>query len=431
MAKGSGLLRNKYAIVGVGETEFSRNSGRTTRAMGAEAIKAAVDDSGLDYDSTSWGITCYIVGGDAATSETIASDIGIRPDWQADTRGGGSSTETLIAVALGVLESGCADAMIVYRTMNGRTGLRMNSAARPGALDRRVNPPTGTARLAPWVPAEGDSNLFTDMYGLASPLNTFSMAAVRHMYEYGTTPEQLAHVKVAHSWGASNNPKAYYKQRYTVEDVVNSRYIAAPFHLLDCCVETDNAVALVITDVARARDLSDRKVVAIKGSGGRSHMWRPDYHWNDGPVNQVAGIYTKDIVFGNAGVGPEDIDATGSYDAFTFTSLLQLEAYGFCPIGEGGNYVSDGTIYLGGRRPNNTSGGHLCETYTHGMNMVIENVRQLRGTVDDYCPNWQQGEHTYDYSEGGCRALRDPVHTMNLGWAQPATGSALILTNDV
>ena len=108
-----------------------------------------------------------------------------------------------------------------------------------------------------------------------------------------------------------------------------------------------------------------------------------------------------------------------------------MEAYGFCPIGEGGNYVSDGTINLGGRRPNNTSGGHLCEGYTHGIALVTENVRQLRGEVDDYCPQAAEGIHTYDYSEGKCRALRDPIHTMNMGWAQPSTSSALILTNDI
>ena len=418
MTKASGLLRNKYSIVGVGETEFTRNSGRTTRSMGAEAVKKAIDDSGLDYDSTSWGITCYAAM-DAAGSETIASDVGIRLDYQVDTLGGGSSTETMIAIALGALESGSCDAMVLYRTMNGRTGRRMGG-----------NPPAGRARLAPWSPAEGAGNLHMAMYGIASPLNTFAMVAVRHMYEYGTTSEQLAHVKVAHSHHASNNPKAYYKQRLTVEDVVGSRYIAAPFHLLDCCVETDNAVAIVVTDTERARGLR-HKPVAIRGSGGRAHKWRPDYHWNDGPVSQVAGVYTRDLVFGNAGLGPEDIDATGSYDAFTFTAMLQLEAYGFCPIGEGGNYVSDGTIFLGGRRPNNTSGGHLCETYTHGMNMVIENTRQLRGEVDDYCPGWREGKHSYDYSEGGCRAVKNPVHTMNMGWAQPATASALILTNDV
>ena len=418
MTKASGLMRNKYAIVGVGETEFSRNSGRTTRAMGAEAVKAAIDDSGLDYDSTSWGVTCYAVG-DAIGSEAITSDVGIRLDYQIDTMGGGSSTETLISVAIGALENGQCDAMIIYRTMNGRTFRRMGG-----------NPAEGAAQLAPWVAMQGGPNLYTSMYGIASPLNGFALSASKHMQEYGTTPEDLANVKVAHSYGASNNPKAYYKQRMTVDDVLSSRYMAKPFHLLDCCVETDNAVAIVVTDTARARDL-DHKVVAVKGSGGRSHKWRPEYHFNDGPINQVAGIYTKDIVFGNAGVGPEDIDATGSYDAFTFTTLLQLEAYGFAPIGEGGAYCSDGTIFLGGERPNNTSGGHLCETYTHGLNMVIENVRQLRGEVDDFCPNWQNGEHTHDYSEGQCRALQNPVHTMNLGWAQPGTGSAMILTNDV
>lgn len=417
MTKAQNKLRNKYAIVGIGETEFSRNSGRTTRAMGAEAIKKAIDDSGLPYDSTSWGITCYHVPGDSANSETIASDVGIRLDWQADTVGGGSSTETLIPIALGALESGQCDAFIIYRSMNGRTGLRMGG-----------NPSTGAARLAPWMPMQGASNLATSMYGIASPLNTFALSAVKHMQQYGTTSEQLAHVKVAHSQHASNNPKAYYKTRLTVDDVMNSRYIAKPFHLLDCCVETDNAVAIVITDTARAKDLKHIPV-AIKGSGGRSHKWRPDYHFNDGPISQAGAVYARDLVFGNAGVGHDEIDATGSYDAFTFTAMLQLEGFGFCPIGEGGHYISDGTINLGGRRPNNTSGGHLCETYTHGMNMVIENVRQLRGEVDDYCPGWRDGVHSYDYSEGKCRALKNPHHTMNMGWAQPATSSALILTN--
>ena len=110
------------------------------------------------------------------------------------------------------------------------------------------------------------------------------------------------------------------------------------------------------------------------------------------PHLRVAGYYAKDIVFGQAGIRPEDVDVTGSYDAFTFTTMLQLEEYGFCKKGEGGAYVSSGIIELGGTRPNNTSGSHLCEGYTHGMSMVIENVRQLRGTVDDYCPGCGRGQ---------------------------------------
>lgn len=418
MARGTGLLRNKYAIAGIGETEYSRNSGRTTRRMGAEAVKKAIDDSGLDKKSTSWGITCYS-GGDAAGNAQIASDVGIRLDYEVDTRGGGSSSETLIGLSIGVLEAGLCDAMIIYRTMNGYTETRIGGTP-VGAVS---GPP-------PFATRHAADTLHTTIYGVSSALQSFALAFVKHMHEYGTTLEQLAHVKMAHSHHASNNPKALYRDRVTVEDVLASRYIVEPFGLLHCCVETDNATAIVITRTDRARDLPHR-TVAIKGTGGRSHKWRPEYHWNDGPINQNGGIYTRDIVFSNAGVGHDEIDATGSYDAFTFTTVLQLEAYGFCPIGEGGNYVSDGTIFLGGRRPNNTSGGHLCEGYTHGMNMIIENVRQLRGEVDDYCPEASNGIHTYDYSEGMCRALRDPVHTMNLGWAQPATSSAMILTNDV
>ena len=143
----------------------------------------------------------------------------------------------------------------------------------------------------------------------------------------------------------------------------------------------------------------------------------------------VAGCYGRDTLWRNAGVEPEDVHVTGSYDAFTFTSLLQFEAYGFCEPGGAGDYVSDGTIRLGGRRPNNTSGGHLCEGYTHGISMVIENVRQLRHDVDDSCPVGEDGKrkHTYDYREGGCRQVKNVELTANLGWGTPNYGSALVM----
>jgi acetyl-CoA acetyltransferase len=155
-------------------------------------------------------------------------------------------------------------------------------------------------------------------------------------------------------------------------------------------------------------------------------------HYQHGPISTVAGHYAKDILWPNAGLGPEDVDVTGAYDAFTFTTMLQLEDYGFCKKGEGGDYVSNGTTRLGGKRPNNTSGGHLCEGYTHGMNMLIENVRQLRGDVDDSCPIGADGkrQHTYDYSEGGCRQVKGAEVSCNLGWAMPGTGSALVMVGE-
>jgi acetyl-CoA acetyltransferase len=169
--------------------------------------------------------------------------------------------------------------------------------------------------------------------------------------------------------------------------------------------------------------------VLIRGVVGRCCKPRSDMHYQAGPISTVAGRFAREILWPNSGVGPEDIDVTGSYDAFTFTTMLQLEDYGFCKKGEGGQYVSDGTIRLGGRRPNNTSGGHLCEGYTHGMSMVIENVRQLRHDADDSCPVGPDGKrkHTYDYGEGGCRQVERCELTANLGWATPGTGSAMVM----
>ena len=256
--------------------------------------------------------------------------------------------------------------------------------------------------------------------------------------------------------------------------MLKSRFICKPLHLLDCCVETDNATAIIVTSADRARDGRHPRVL-IRGVVGRCNKPRTDMHYQHGPISTVAGHYAREILWPNSGVGPEDIDVTGSYDAFTFTTMLQLEDYGFCKKGEGGAYVSDGTIRLGGRRPNNTSGGHLCEGYTHGMNMVIENVRQLRHDVDDSCPIGPDGkrpnntsgghlcegythglnmvienvrqlrhdaddscpigpdgkrQHSYDYREGGCRQAKGVEVSANLGWAMPGTGSAMVMRRD-
>ncbi|PYN29182.1 MAG: hypothetical protein DMD98_21435 [Candidatus Rokuibacteriota bacterium] len=325
-----------------------------------------------------------------------------------DVVGGGSSTEALIGLAMGAIEAGMCNTVAIYRSMNGYSEFRI------GGTGARAAQPVRGLDLAQ-VP-----------FGMRSAGQNFALTFMRHMHEYGTTSAQVARVKVAHSKHASQNPKALLKERVTVEDVVGSRWIVKPLHLLDCCLETDNATCLIVTSAERARDCRHRPV-AIMGVAGRVSKPRIDFHWAHGPITRVAGYYAKDIVFGQAGVGPDDVDITGSYDAFTFTTMLQLEEYGFCKKGEGGHYVSSGIIELGGRRPNNTSGGHLCEGYTHGMSMVIENVRQLRGTVDDYCPKAAEGVHTYDYGPGRCRQVKDAEITMNLGWAVPPTGSALIL----
>ena len=401
-------LRDKYAIVGVGETPYTRGSGRSTRAMGTAAVRAAIADAGLKPAEID-GMLSY-QSGDSTFAPFIAGDLGIRLNFYMDVFGGGSSTEALIGIAIGVIAAGMCKTVAIFRSMNGYSQVRIGG--------------TG-ARSAP--PVNGDM-LHSRAYGWQSAGQMFAPTFMRHMHDYGTRPEQVAMVKVVHSEHASSNPKALYKKRYTVEEVLASRFICKPLHLLDCCVETDNATAIIVTSAERARDLRHPPAL-IRAVAGRVNKPRLDMHYQHGPISTVAGHYAKDILWPNAGVGPEDIDLTGAYDAFTFTTMLQLEDYGFCRKGEGGDYVSSGITRLGGRRPNNTSGGHLCEGYTHGMNMVIENVRQLRHDVDDSCPVGPDGRrvHTHDYREGGCRQVKGAEVSANLGWAMPGTGSAMVM----
>ena len=401
-------LRDKYAIIGVGETPFVRGSGKTTRALGTEAIRNAMADAGIAASEID-GMLSYSIG-DSTLSPFIAGDLGIQPNFYTDIIGGGSSTEALIGIATGVIEAGMCKTVCIFRAMNGY------SVSRIGGTGRSPRVTSGDAlHMAP--------------YGMFSAGQRFAFSFMRHMHDYGTRPEQVAMVKVIHSEHASNNPKALYKQRLTVDDVLNSRIILKPLHLLDCCVETDNGTAIIVTSVERAYD-TRHTPARILSVAGRSTQERPDMHFQYGPISTWGGArHGRKILWPNAGVGPEDVDVTGAYDAFTFTTMFGMEGWGICEQGEGGEYVSSGIMRLGGARPNNTSGGHLCEGYTHGMNLVIENVRQLRGDVDDYCPAAPDGRraHTYDYREGGCRQVRDVEVTANFGWAGPVTGSGLVL----
>ena len=400
-------LKDKYSIVGIGETDYTRGSGRSTRALAIEAIRNAVTDAGLKMQDID-GMLSYH-GGDSVNSSTLAYDMGAQLNFYMDCSGGGSSTEALIGLAIGAIEAGMCETVAIFRSMNGYSQVRIG-----GTGSRASTPVSGPG-------------LMTRPYGLASAVQSFAFSFTRHMMEYGVTSEDLARGKVAHSNHASNNPKALMKQRVTVDDVVNSRWIVRPCaHLLDCCLETDNATCIIVTSAERAKDLKQQPVY-IRAVQGRGTKPGGDFHYQHGPISRVAGHYVGPRIFDLADLSHDDIVVTGCYDAFTYTVVLQFEAYGFCEEGEGKDYIKSGIVNLGDKRPNNTSGGHLCEAYTHGMNMVIENTRQLRGMVDDYCPDWQNGNHTYDYSEGGCRQVRNVNTTMNMGWASPATGSALIL----
>jgi acetyl-CoA acetyltransferase len=380
--------------------------------MGVEAVLRAMTDAGLGAQDVD-GLLSYHRD-DSTLAAVIAADLGIRPNFHMDCTGGGSSIETLVGLGVGAIEAGMCQTVAIYRSMNGHSGRR------PGGSPTAGRPAMATV---------SERQLETLPYGMSSAAQLFQFTFARHMHDYGTTNEQLAMVKVTQSHHASNNPKAYYNKRLTVDDVLASRWIVKPAcHLLDCCVETDNAAALIITSADRAKDLRQPPAYIMAVAGRVSKPFPVNnMHYQCSPITRTAGYYGRRLMFPAAGITPEDVDVTGCYDAFTFTPVLLFEAYGFCEPGEGGDYVSNGTTALGGKRPNNTSGGQLCEGYSHGISLAIENVRQLRGQVDDSCGATSPEGHTFSYEEGGCRQARDVSITMNMGWADPAVTSALIL----
>src|SRR6202171_1439662 len=290
-------LRDKYAIVGGGETTYTRGSGKTTRALGTWAVRNAILDAGLKPSDID-GMLSY-QGGDSTSGTFISGDLGMRLNFYMDVMGGGSSTEALVGIAIGLIEAGCCKTVAIFRSMNGFSQVRIGG--------------TGARSAAP---LQGDM-LHNRAYGWQSAGQSFAPTFMRHMYDYGTTPEQVAHVKMFHSRHASNNPKAYYKKRFTVEDVISSRFICKPLHLLDCCVETDNGTAIIVTTAERAKDLQ-QPLVPRRGVAGSRSKPRLDMHYQHGPISRVAGYYAKEILWPNAGVGPDDGDITGSDDAFTY-----------------------------------------------------------------------------------------------------------------
>ena len=343
-------LRDKYAIVGVGETTYTRGSGVTTRALGTWAVRNAIEDAGLKASDID-GMLSY-QSGDSTFSTFIAGDLGLRLNFYMDVFGGGSSTEALVGMAIGLMEAGMCKAVVIFRAMNGFSQVRIGG--------------TG-ARAA--APVSGDA-LHMRAYGWQSAGQMFAPTFMRHMYDYGTRPEQVATVKAIHSEHASNNPKAFYKKRFTVDEVLSSRIICKPLHLLDCCVETDNATAVVVTSAERAKDCRHPRAL-IRGVVGRCSKPRTDMHYQTGPISTVAGHYAKDDPVAELRRRAEDIDVTGSYDAFTFTTMLQLRDHGSAE-GRGRRLCQQRHHAAWAAGTPTTPAAAISAKATHGLNMVIE-----------------------------------------------------------
>jgi acetyl-CoA acetyltransferase len=365
------VLTGRTAIAGIGATEFSKDSGRSELRLASEAVLAALDDAGLSPGEVD-GMVTYTQ--DANQEIAVARETGIgdlsffsRVDY-----GGGAACGTVAHAAMAVA-TGLARTVVCYRAFNERSGRRFGQ---PNA--RLSGEPTSQGLEMSWhVP-----------YGLLTPAAWVAMFAQRYLHEFGATSEDFGRVAVAMRRHAATNPAAwFYRRPITLEEHQASRWIVEPLHLLDCCQESDGAVALVVTSTERAHDLrrSPAVITAAAQGSGAGQMMMTSYYRDDMsglPEMSVVGRQLWDM----SGLTPQDIQTAILYDHFTPFVLAQLEELGFCGRGEAPDYLKDGGIELDGRLPVNPHGGQLGEAYIHGMNGIAEAVRQIRGTAANQVP---------------------------------------------
>lgn len=350
-------LYKKACIVGAAESDqIGIVPDKSPIMLHAEAARNALDDAGIDPSEVDGLFTAGLAG---FPTIYLGEYLGIRPKYTDSTSVGGSSFVMHVHHAASAIANGlCEVALITH----GQTG--HSDRAHPGVF----RPATDA-----WSPQAQ----FEAPYGVGAPPSQYSMACMRHMAVYGTTHEQLAEIAVATRKWAMLNPKALMREPITIEDVLNSRWIAYPFHLLDCCLVTDAGGAVVMTTPERARD-TKKKPVWLLGAG-ESHTHTTVANMPD--LTQTPARYSGPVAFQMAGVRHEDIDLAMIYDSFTYTVLVTLEELGFCKKGEGGQFVSNQRTAPGGDFPLNTNGGGL--SYTHpgmyGIFLLIEATRQLRG----------------------------------------------------
>ncbi|SCW33860.1 Acetyl-CoA acetyltransferase [Sphingobium faniae] len=359
-------MSRRAAIVGIGATEFSKNSGRSELRLATEAIQHALNDAGLKATDVD-GLTTYMM--DTNPEVMVAQAIGAG-DLTLFSRvhyGGGAPAAMVHQAAMAVT-SGAADVVICYRAFNERSGLRFGS----GVLSD-VSASTAEATRYSWV----------SPYGLRTPASWVAMFAQRYLHRFGATTEAFGHVAVACRKHAATNPAAhFYGRPITLEDHQKARWISEPLRLLDCCQETDGAQALIVTTVERARDLrQDPAIIAAVAQGSPRGQQMMTSFYRDDMTGLPESRLVGDQLWRNSGFKPSDIDVAILYDHFTPFVLSQLEELGFCGVGEAKDFVKDGALEIGGRLPINTHGGQLGEAYLHGMNGVAEAVRQVRGTA--------------------------------------------------
>lgn len=359
--------RRDAAIVGIYEWPKRVDPSVSAMQMKAASIKAALDDAGLKWSDVD---AIYDAGdGDGGGGGLgLAAYLGLKPTVIDTTQVGGSSYEFHAAHALRDIAAGKAKvAVLSYgsKSATRRVPIGTGGGAGGGTWSGNMESPYGTTLIA-----------------------NYAMVANRHMHDYGTTSEQLAHISVATRHHAMRNPEAVQAMtdlqfvgvnEITVDDVMSSRVIADPLHLLECCMVSDGGGAVIIASADVARN-TKKKPVWIIGSGEATK-----YRENGSDITTSAGAQSAPLAFGEAQVSPSEIDIAMIYDSFTITAAITAEMLGLTARGEGPSLWADGNASPGGKFPVNTNGGGLSFNHSgmYGMQLLIESYRQLSGTAED------------------------------------------------
>lgn len=352
--------KREAAIVGVGMTEFSKRSGRSVEQLALEAASAACEDAGINARDID-GIVPFPLG---PSAEDLIAGLAL-PDvrYTSGSHMGGASTVASLALASLAVREGYAETVLVFIARNGSSGARVS------------------ARVTT-LPGQRYRTNLEHPFGFSTPAQWYSLWCQRHMQLYGTTREQLGRVALTMRENAQRNEHAQmYGKPLTMGDYLSGRPIAEPYLLFDCCIETDGAGAVIVTTAERARDLRKQPVHLVGYAEG--HADSPDDIANRRDFFSVGLTKAAPRAFEMAGMKPRDVDIALIYDCFTFEVIQQLEEAGFCPRGEGGPFVEEGAIAMGGSLPVNPHGGLLSEGHIAGMNHIIEAVVQLRGDAGD------------------------------------------------
>ncbi|MCZ7527954.1 MAG: lipid-transfer protein [Acidimicrobiia bacterium] len=353
-------VKDKVAIVGIGQTTFGRGLEDSELSLACQAISAALDDCRIPASEVD-GLSSFTM--EPHREVEVARNVGLGDItfFSQIGFGGGAGCATVLHAAMAVATGRCQVA-VAWRARK-----RADKASRMWAQTPRVL---------------SDEWQWSRPWGLLRPVDEVAMLARRHMHEYGTARDHLANVALAFRKHANRNPGAImHAKPLTRDDYMQARWISEPLCLLDNCLETDGALAAVLVPAERARDLPQRPVYVHSGAQGlpRQHQTMANF-FNDDPLEGPSWA-TARLLWRDADFGPEDVKVAQIYDAFSPLVPLSLEGYGFCARGEGGPFTEGGALeWPDGRLPTNTAGGSLSEAYVHGMNLVLEGVRQLRGT---------------------------------------------------